>query len=469
LDDSTVTGGSIFSVEKVDDFTLTITLGSPELDDAGEWTGNVLPNCVALSDINDITPVPNKDFTERFGTDYASMDEDPYFVASTWGPFKNPYPEFGVQVSLEADQAYPDAQLDYISPANWIYRQVDNTDVEYTRFLAGDFTYIGVTANKQNEMRDNATFVDRILEHPSNGYTYMGYNVADPSNPQPGLDENGNAIDQGLHPIFGDVKVRQALAHAVNVIEMIGTRPAEGQEATGILTGNGFPIATHNHPGLSWVDPELEPYAYDLELAGTMLDEAGWPDADGDGVRECQGCKYSVEVDPTYEGTKFEFELLTNSGNRIRESVGETIKTQFDEIGVTVNFQAIEFGTLIDELLGQTYDAIIIGWSLGLPFDPDARPFFGAGADIPGSGFNAGSFYNAELDSLYEQAVGVPGCAQEDRIELYREAMQIIYEEQPYLFLFANNVMSVAQPTVQGWDPLPYNAAWNQDAWVVGE
>jgi len=469
LDDSTVTGGSIFSVEKVDDFTLTITLGSPELDDAGEWTGNVLPNCVALSDINDITPVPNKDFTERFGTDYASMDEDPYFVASTWGPFKNPYPEFGVQVSLEADQAYPDAQLDYISPANWIYRQVDNTDVEYTRFLAGDFTYIGVTANKQNEMRDNAIFVDRILEHPSNGYTYMGYNVADPSNPQPGLDENGNAIDQGLHPIFGDVKVRQALAHAVNVIEMIGTRPAEGQEATGILTGNGFPIATHNHPGLSWVDPELEPYAYDLELAGTMLDEAGWPDADGDGVRECQGCKYSVEVDPTYEGTKFEFELLTNSGNRIRESVGETIKTQFDEIGVTVNFQAIEFGTLIDELLGQTYDAIIIGWSLGLPFDPDARPFFGAGADIPGSGFNAGSFYNAELDSLYEQAVGVPGCAQEDRIELYREAMQIIYEEQPYLFLFANNVMSVAQPTVQGWDPLPYNAAWNQDAWVVGE
>ena len=94
---------------------------------------------------------------------------------------------------------------------------------------------------------------------------------------------------------------------------------------------------------------------------------------------------------------------------------------------------------------------------------------FGSGADIPGSGFNAGSYYSENLEDLWGQAVSVPGCAQEDRIELYREAMKIIYDEQPYLFLFATNVMQVSQPGVTNWDPLPYNVAWNLDAWSVTE
>jgi ABC-type transport system substrate-binding protein len=260
LDDGTVTGGTIFNVEKVDDYTLKVTLGTAETDDEGNWTGNVLANCVALSDINDIVPVPAHIFSERFGTDYASMDDDPYFVDATWGPFKNPYPEFGVQVSLEPDQAYPDSVLGYVAPSAWIYRQVDNTDVEYTRFLAGDFTYVAVVASKQNEMRANPTYANSIIEYPSNGYTFMAYNLSDPNNPVPGRDEAGKPIDQGMHPIFGDVKVRQALAHAVDVISMIGTRPEDGKEATSILQGNGYPLVTHNHPGLSWVDPELEPY-----------------------------------------------------------------------------------------------------------------------------------------------------------------------------------------------------------------
>ncbi len=467
LDDGTVTGGTIFDVQKVDDYTLTITLGTAETDADGKWTGKVLPNCVALSDINDITPVPSKDFEAQFGSDYAAMEADPYFVASTWGPFQKPYPEFGVQVSMEPDQAYPDATLGYVSPSAWIYRQVDNSEVEYTRFLAGDYTYVSVPPNKQNEMRDNPKYAGHIIEYPANGYNYMGYNLADPKNPQPGRDADGNPIPQGEHPIFGDVKVRQALAHAVDVIAMIGTRAADGKEATGILQGNAYPIVTHNHPGLSWVDPQLEPYTYDLELAGKMLDEAGWMDKDGDGVRECHGCKYSKDVDPSFEGKPLEFSLLTNAGNKTRESYGETIKTQFAKIGVTVNFSAIEFGALLEAKDKQTFDAIIIAWGLGLPFDPDGTFAFGSGSDIPESGFNAGSYYNQELEDLWKQAVSVPGCAREDRIDLYRKAMKIIYDEQPYLFLYARNEMYVAQPNVGNWDPLPYNPTWNLDAWTI--
>jgi len=61
----------------------------------------------------------------------------------------------------------------------------------------------------------------------------------------------------------------------------------------------------------SWAfNKDLAPVSYDPELAGQMLDEAGWP-VGPDGVRICQGCLYAEE------GTPFEFELLTNAGNTV--------------------------------------------------------------------------------------------------------------------------------------------------------
>ena len=47
--------------------------------------------------------------------------------------------------------------------------------------------------------------------------------------------------------------------------------------------------------------------------------------------------------------------------------------------------------------------------------------------------------------------------------------MQILYEDQPYLWLVINNVMAAAQPNVEGWDPLPAANLWNLDAWRVIE
>lgn len=468
LDDGTVTDGGVFSATKIDDYTIEFVVGTAVKDEAGQWTGEVAPSCVAFSDINDIAVAPAHIFGPKFDSDLSSMDADPYFVGPTWGPFKDPYLEFGVQVSLLADQSWPDAELGYISPGEWIQRQVENANVEYERFLAGDFTYITVTPNKQNEFREIAAERGfQTIEYPSNGYTYMGYNLADPTNPQPGRDENGNPIDQGIHPIFGDKLVRQAIAHGVDVLAMIGTRPEGDQPGTGILQGNGYPLAVHNHPGLSWVDPGLEPYAFDQEKARELLEQAGWTDEDGDGIRECHGCKYAVEKDPAFEGSPLKFTLLTNAGNVNREATGETIKAQLAEIGFQVDFQAIEFGALVDALLAQQFDAIIIGWNLGLPFDPDSSSFFGSAADIPGSGFGLTSYYNPEYEALLEEGKALPGCERAARAEIYKKTLQILYEDQPYLWLYATNVMVAAQPTVQGWDPLPYNAAWNLDAWTI--
>lgn len=497
LADGTLSDGPVHEITKVDDFTLEIRLGNVETDDEGnvveDEDGNpvLVPNCLAINDLNDIPVVPEHIYSQAFGENYASMDDDPYFVPAnddgtlaTFGPFTDPFIEFGVQVSLLASNEgldtitnpYPDTELGYVAPAEWVFQNVEDTTVAYERFLAGDFTYDGISAENQNSFRELAEEEGfQVIEYPANGYTYMGYNTADPSNPQPGIDAEGNLIDQGIHPYFGDVRVRQALAYAVNVREMIGTRPDGDSPATGILEGNGYPIGTHNHPGLSSTDDELEelgvaPYPYEPETALALLEEAGWVDNDDDGILECEGCLYATEVDAEFEGTEFQFELLTNAGNNAREATGETIRAQLEEIGVVVDFQAIEFGTLVDELLGQQFDAIIIGWSLGLPFSPSGglKSFFGASNDRPGAGFNTGSIQIQELDDLVNEADTFEGCDPQARDELYAEAQAIVWEQQPYLFLYAGNTLSAAQPGLQNWDPLPYNVSWNIDSWSTG-
>src|SRR5690606_14762813 len=154
-------------------------------------------------------------------------------------------------------------------------------------------------------------------------------------------DENGNYIEQGLHPIFGDVRVRQAFAHGINVLEMIGTRPDGDNPATGILEGNGFPVAIADHPVFSstrdlYTEMGVEVRAYDPELAASLLEEAGWVVGDGDGIRECAGCLYATEVDSSFEGSPLTFVLITNSGNNTREAIGETVKAQLAEVGFDV-------------------------------------------------------------------------------------------------------------------------------------
>jgi peptide/nickel transport system substrate-binding protein len=479
LDDGTKTGGAIFDVVKVDDYTLEVSVGTASEDEDGNLV-EILPDCIAINEINDITPVPAHVYDPVFGDNYEELANDPYFIPVNQetgdpvgvGMMYDPFMEFGIQVSLLANPEDTDALLGYVSPREWLLQQVENQTIEYERFLAGEFTTIGVSANNQNDMRARAEAEGyQLIEYPANGYTYMAMNEADPSNPQNGRDADGNLIDQGLHPFFGDLRVREAVGMAINVREMIGTFDEESGQATGILEGNGYEIATHDHPGLGTVDHGIEPQEFDPEAALALLSEAGWIDNDGDGVLECNGCLYATEVDPSYEGTPASFELLTNSGNVIREGTGETIQAQLAEIGVTVDFQAIEFGTLVQELLGQTYDAIIIGWSLGLPYEPGSSipAIFGIGNDRVGAGFNTTSMQDAEMERLLDEANTLEGCDPEARNELYAEAMRMLTENRPYVWLFAGNAMVATQPGIENFDPLPYNTQWNMDTWVIRE
>jgi peptide/nickel transport system substrate-binding protein len=214
----------------------------------------------------------------------------------------------------------------------------------------------------------------------------------------------------------------------------------------------------------SWAfDSSIAPISYDQAAAIEMLAEAGWVDADGDPSTPlvAQGAPYAPD------GTPFEFTLLTNDSNPVRVAAGTLIQDQLAQIGIKVDFQAIEFNTLLDVQSSQTYDAIILGWRNGYPDDPDVTQILTSVSDVVGSGSDTTSWHNAEFETLNNQAKNVAGCATADRIPYYQQMQQIFQQDLPYLTLFTQDGMYAASANVDGFDPRPMNLLWNVDAWSV--
>jgi peptide/nickel transport system substrate-binding protein len=335
--------------------------------------------------------------------------------------------------------------------------------VAVERFIAGDITMEAIPSTRQEDFRTDPELQEfPRYEFTGNGFVFFALNHADPANPQPGVDEEGNPVEQTPHPVLGDVRVRQAIGKAVDINAIL----------TGIRAGNGVPVATHTIP-TSWVfNPDLQ-YEFDMEGAMALLDEAGWVDDDDDPAtpRVCQGCQYALEVDPEFEGSPMTVRVHVPAGGAVAEQMGQYVASQLEQIGFDPDFQAIDWATaFLPELDGQTFDMNMLSWSLGLPVNPDVTDFYGAAADVPGSGFNFVSFYNAEMEALLAQArdpAQTQGCDPAVRADLYLQVQQMLHEEMPYLYMYVAESMTATQPNLTNWVPTPYTRENPVDAWAL--
>jgi peptide/nickel transport system substrate-binding protein len=333
---------------------------------------------------------------------------------------------------------------------------VPDATVQVEQFLAGETSYIrDPSVGRRADVRAREEAGDaQTFSFPGNSWDYLGLNQADPTNPQNALDENGEVVDQGHHPIFGDVAVRQAIAKAIDVDAII-------QAA---VFGEGARMTSFIIPS-SWAyNNELPPIAYDPEAAEAMLEEAGWIDEDGDGVREAHGALYAED------GAPFSFTLYTNEGNTRREAIGTVIQDQLAQVGIQVDFQTIDFNTLLDIMDSQTFDAFILGWRNGYPDDPDVTQLFTSAGDVIAGGSNNTSYYNADFEALNTQAntaTETNSCDPAARAEMYYEMQEIFQQDLPYVPLFAVNGMYAAQANVDGFAPYPSQPFWNLNAWSV--
>jgi len=417
--------------------------------------------CDVLSLAAFVTPLPAHHFgwtpDQAESYDYASLVGNEYDTnpTVTAGVFQFESSQAGERIALVPNETYPDAVEGGVKPAGWLYVNVPDQTVLAERFLAGE---LNVADNPQNAYRAQIREQENLqyFDYAGNAWDYVGMNLGNPDNPQYAelddasqftgnwVDSQGNVSDtQETHPIFGDVRVRRALQMGIQIDEIM-------EKA---VLGEGTVMAANELP-TSWaLSPDLSPIPYDVEAAKALLEEAGWVDSDGDGVRE-------------KDGVKLEFELLTNEGNGRRTQIGELLQDQWSELGVQVNFSTMEFNALLEYMNSQTFDAYILGWRNSFPVDPDQTGIFTSDGDLDGGNNNV-SYSNPEIDRLMEEGRTVPGCAPADRAPIYHQIQQILQDDQAYLWLFAQNGFYAANDAVQGFAPYPNQMYWNVDAWTV--
>jgi peptide/nickel transport system substrate-binding protein len=168
----------------------------------------------------------------------------------------------------------------------------------------------------------------------------------------------------------------------------------------------------------SWAyDRSIKPWPYDPDDAVKLLEEAGWVDHDGDGIRD-------------KDGIKFEFELLLPSASRVGQQYGQILQEACAKVGIRVKLRMLEGATFFDKVDSGEYDACALAWRLDI--DPDLYDTFHSSA-VPPRGLNHGFYSNPKVDSLLE--AGRTEFDQDKRAEIYHQVHRLIHEDQPYTFV----------------------------------
>ena len=257
---------------------------------------------------------------------------------------------------------------------------------------------------------------------------------------------NGNGyehvtLNQRAMPPFADVRVRQALTHAVNRA-LISTTILEGLA----------PITHGPVQPVSWAhNPNVRTYGFDPARAQALLDEAGWRDTNGDGVRD-KG------------GQRFSFTLITQAGFAVRENVAQVLQRQFKDVGVEVAVQ-LHDGTSISKLwFDGKFQAMLHWWQL--PADPELTLFF-AKDRMPPRGRNINYVADDALTALVYAADRTVHQAERKRI--LGEAQMRIADLAVEIPLYGVTKLDAVPTRLRGFTGNPTNTGpfWNVHAWTL--
>ena len=213
---------------------------------------------------------------------------------------------------------------------------------------------------------------------------------------------------------FQDIKVRKAIAHAIN------------RKKINDAINNGENILTESfiHPSLKTYDKTLKPYEFDLKLANQLLDEAGWADTDGDGIRdkEIDGQRVPLIVNFKY-----------NAGNEQRKNTALIIQEDFVKIGISMQIEAKEWSVFIQDLGKHQFEMTYAGFAVP-PRIGDPRQTWHTENAVAGGDNNSG-WGNPLSDKLIED-IGKE-LDPDKRKQMFIALQNMIHADLPVVFLFA--------------------------------
>jgi peptide/nickel transport system substrate-binding protein len=232
------------------------------------------------------------------------------------------------------------------------------------------------------------------------------------------------------HPALKDVAVRRALATAMDKQQIIDV----------VTLGSASPGRSLVPPGLGdYYASELQDYEFSVDEANAMLDDAGYEDTDGDGIREClpsQDC----------DDLTFRFNYPDDSDTGGREA--ELIQAMWEAVGVAITIQPLDPDTLTS-VCCPTFDYDVIMWSWGS--DPDPAFLLGVAvcSEIE-TGFSESGYCNPDYDALYD-AQGVE-LDHDARVDDIHQMQAILLEDVPYIIPYYSQVLQAWRTdTFTGW------------------
>ncbi|MFC1509853.1 peptide-binding protein [Candidatus Omnitrophota bacterium] len=306
----------------------------------------------------------------------------------------------------------------------YIYRIIPDQATLFLELRAEGVDEISLTPLQAKRQTESRFFKDNFqkFRYPSSGYTYLGYNLKDPR--------------------FQDIRVRQAINYAVDKEEII----------RGILLGLGR-AATGPFIPESWAyNKDVKVVGYDPQKAIALLKEAGWYDSDSDGFLE-------------KDGRKFSFTIITNQGNEGRRMTAEIIQRRLKEVGIEVRIKVIEWSAFVSEFIDKRrFDAVLLGW--GLSLDPDMYDIWHSSKTKEGE-FNFVGYSNSEVDRLLLEGRRTFDILK--RKKIYHRVHEILYDEQPYLFLYVPLALPIIHSRFKGIEVGPGGIGHNFIKWYVPE
>jgi peptide/nickel transport system substrate-binding protein len=272
-----------------------------------------------------------------------------------------------------------------------VFRFITNTTAALQALRSHDVDYLEPSSEQFVEMSADPKFKDEfhIISYwePSHGFAFIGWNQAT--------------------PFFADKRVRLAMTYMIDR-QAIAEHLLKGQGK--IVTGPFYIFGRQN-------DPNIQPWPYDIEQAKQLLDQAGWRDSDGDGIRD-------------KDGTPFRFKFSYPTTGAVVEQIARLLKDEGAMVGVEVIADPLEWSIFVERVNNRQFESCTMSW--GGTIESDPYQIYHS-SQIAGRGNNFVGFKNTEADAVIEEARRT--LDEDKRYALYHRFCQILHEEQPYTFL----------------------------------
>jgi len=228
--------------------------------------------------------------------------------------------------------------------------------------------------------------------------------------------------------LFTDVAVRKAMALLTPYDQINKT----------LYENNNKRVVGPISPNKIDFNTDLKPLQYNVNQAKELLTQAGWADTDNDQV-----------LDKIIDGEKVKFEFNINfmSGSKVWEDLAKQLAESFGKANIYVMLNPLDYNGFFNAVTGHQFDMSISAWQSSAT--PEDFSQLWSSASWTNNGLNFTGFGSTQSDALID-SINI-SVNETKRIELSKRFQKLVYDEQPYIFMFTQTRRVIVS---KKWDNL---------------